>query len=156
MEKNAASPMGTRPSAFPPGSVRTRAEAAEETAANFLAEYRILKDTLQTTEESNASLRMQVGDILRENEELRQKLNEAEARVIFLQGYSVEITTCLDILKNTNNTIIDKAINRARESGLKMVLAPRQETPEEVREGIEAAEIIRGLPEVSPIRERGA
>jgi hypothetical protein len=97
---------------------------------------------------------MQVADILRENEELRQKLKEAETRMIFLQGYSVEITTCLDILKNSNNAIIDKALNKARESGIKLARAPRQETEEEIKEGAEAAELISRLPNVSPIGGR--
>lgn len=102
------------------GPTRQQAtQESEEAAAAFIAEHRDTKASLRMAEDANQGLKIQLQDLLRENEELRQKLKISEERTFFLQGYAIELTTCLDILKSSNVSIIDRAIKRAHDSGIK-------------------------------------
>ena len=148
MEKGANAAMGQR-HAIPPARstpLATITQEAEDAAHAFLTEHRILRDQLQSEKEAAESLKMQLRDLMRENEQLRERLQTFEARATFLQAYSVEITTCLSNLKTSTSGIIDNALERAREAGVKVVRTPPPETPEEKAEAKEAAELIRRLP----------
>lgn len=136
-------------STSPRATINSATEAGPSAAARFLQEHEDTKNALRTAEDANEAFRVQLKDLMRENEELRQKLAAAERRVLFLQGYSTEITTCLEILRQSNQAIIGRAVAKARECGIAVAkgeFVAQEETAEAADEAREAAAIIARLP----------
>lgn len=93
---------------------------AEEAASAFIRELHELREALKASDDLSEQRRASNNDMMRENAELREKLKAAEARVLFLQGYSVEITANLDNI----GTLIKTTLERAQKSGIEAVRPP--------------------------------
>lgn len=93
---------------------------AEEAAAAVIKELHELREALKASDDLGEQRRVSNNDMMRENAELREKLKAAEARVLFLQGYSVEITANLDNI----GTLIKTTLERAQKSGIAAVKPP--------------------------------
>lgn len=130
------------------GSHRLLGEEAQSAAEMFITEHHETKRALEAASASNESLKMQLRDLFRENEELRERLASAETRAAFLNAYAVEITTCVDNLKSTTEAIIENAIERGRKNGVRAVqdLGTDEARQEEHDEREEAARVIGNLP----------
>ncbi len=96
---------------------------AEEAAAAVITELHELREALKASDDLSEQRRVSNNDMMRENAELREKLKAAEGRVLFLQGYSVELTTGLDNI----DTLIKAVLERAKKNGLAALKPPMVE-----------------------------
>jgi hypothetical protein len=132
------------------GQHRLLSDEAQSAAEAFINEHHDTKKALQASNEANEALRMQVQDLFRENEHLRERLAAAETKMAFFSAYAVEMTTCVDNLKLTTNAIIDHAIERGRANGIRASEAQRlgEEALEDTGEDdqAEVERIVSSLP----------